>query len=233
MAVVNHVKKWLYLMEPHTASRATSELLMKQCQGAQIGHHHIDIPELTDRRRQHIDPKKLVDYDIICTVRNPFDVLVTKWRFSGKGGMMRKRAETIARHKGISVEEVLDGPLNQPQPFHEWVMSNVAHPNLNNPSRGMPHRATHIVYYEHLNEDISTTFGRPLEVPQIANQKTEGKEPWASYYEEHPDLVDYLVQHWRGYLEKFGYRLTETYDGLSMEIDPEVRSMRTRSVRYL
>ena len=108
MAVINHTQKWIYLMEPHTGSRVVADYLVKNLGGSQIGHHHIALSELTNRNRQHVSAKQVQDYKVIATVRNPFDMLVTKWKYSGHGGLNRKRAETIARHTGTPVEVVLE-----------------------------------------------------------------------------------------------------------------------------
>lgn len=80
MAVVNHTFRWLYFMEPHTASRAVRRMLMGQCGGSEIGNHHISSEELLYWRRQHIRKVDFQRLTKICTVRNPLDVLVTKWK---------------------------------------------------------------------------------------------------------------------------------------------------------
>ena len=230
MAVVNHQRKWLYLMEPHTASRAVCEFLKKNCGGSEVGHHHIDLPELVDRSRCHLDPRAIKDYDVLCTVRNPFDTLITKWRYSGKGGMRKERAETVARNHNMTVEELLESPLNKSQPLHEWVMGNVDHPNLNDPSRGLVYNANKVVYYEYLNDDISFTFGRPLEVPCNQKHVTEGKEPWQTYYRDQPELVEYLIEKWSGFLDQFGYRITGFGMDFDIEVDDSVRSRLVKTV---
>jgi len=82
MAVINHTKKWIFLMEPHTASRAVAAALVTQAGGANFGHHHMDTERMVQRDRQMISPKKLAEYTIISTVRNPFDMLITRWKAS-------------------------------------------------------------------------------------------------------------------------------------------------------
>lgn len=76
MAVVNYQDKWVYLMEPHTASRAVHEALIQDPNCEYAGTHHASL--------QDIGVEKLLGFDVICTVRNPLDTVVSRWRL-GKG----------------------------------------------------------------------------------------------------------------------------------------------------
>lgn len=231
MAVVNHQQKWLYLMEPHTASRAVADYLKKHLGGSEVGHHHIGIPELTNRNRTHIPAKQLQGYRIIATVRNPFDMLITKWKYSGKGGLHGRRAENIARHVGKTVEEVIEDHKDMVVPLPEWVEKGLSHPNLIDPSKGLEATATHVVYYEHLNEDLSKLFGREIELPCNEAHKTDGKEYWATYYEGLHDLVLTLSEKWANYLVKYGYHInTDDFVEYFVEIDEKIRENRVKSL---
>lgn len=69
MTVWNHKGKFVFLCEPHTASRATEKAIYQQMAGTS------KLP------RQHMPPSELESslqgYAHVATVRNPFDVLVT------------------------------------------------------------------------------------------------------------------------------------------------------------
>ena len=74
MAVIHRKQKWMYLFEPHTASRATQRLLAS-IGGKPCGAHHDGVTKMRTRlRQQHIS-----EYDIGVTVRNPIDTLVTRY----------------------------------------------------------------------------------------------------------------------------------------------------------
>jgi len=174
MAIANHKSKWLFLMEPHTASRAVTAAL-PQVGGVRCGHHHIDIATITRRDRAEISAKKIGEYKVIAAVRNPFDMVITRYK---------------AAKSDLS--------------FHEWVMKMMGLNRLE-PSNGLEATATHFVYYEHLAEDLETTFGRPIDLGYDDEHKTVDKEPWQTYYHGEGSLVKALTIHWFPYLMKYGY----------------------------
>ena len=215
MAVVNHRYKWIYLMEPHTASRATEEYLLKEMGGTKLGHHHIGIPALTRRDREMINPQRLAEYKIISTVRNPFDTLITRWLYNKSAGDL---GEWVNRLLELDSLPCADGLYKQ---------------------------ATHFVYYEHLEEDLSILFGKAVRLPRHEKHSTIKKEPWQSYYEYDglypnppPDMgetVAKMLEYWAPYLSQFGYMVKYKYgnDGihrLSCEID---QSKREKLVKFL
>jgi hypothetical protein len=228
MAVVNHKQKWIFLAEPHTASRATREALLANCGGSPVGHHHIDLKELAGPR-EHMDPRRIGEYKVIVGVRNPFDMMVTKYLYAGKGSMVKARASRLAAHMGISREEAAKMPFSEVQVMHEWIASNNPHPTLNDPSKGMDADGTHFIYYENLAEDLETTFGRPVLKPRDPKHTTSNKKHWSHYYANQPATLMYLQDRWAGYMGKYGYSLDQSIlDGLSVSICPEVRRLRVK-----
>lgn len=204
MALHNIQDKWLYLMEPHTASRATVAAL-QQVDGSQIGGHHARISNLTGRDRKHI--RDISVYDIIaCTVRNPFDVLVTRWRIgSGRN-----------------------------DPFHEWAWKNRDHIVVSEPLHGLWKDANSWLYYEHLSSDLNYVFGQELDLGYDDNHKTDSKEGWSDYYDQDGGEVwDYVMEHhYSGFCQMFGYSFHKNEDGKRIcSIDPTSRKKLTRRIR--
>ena len=77
MALVNTTRKFIYLFEPHTASRAT-ELALAQVYGSKVtGNRHAGIRELISDG--YITQIQAAEYRIVCTVRNPLDTYITRW----------------------------------------------------------------------------------------------------------------------------------------------------------
>lgn len=202
MALHNIQDQWIYLMEPHTASRATVSVLTK-LGGSQIGSHHHSLKQLTGRDRREV--ANLDNYDIIaCTVRNPFDVLVTRWRF---------------------------GP-GKNDPFYEWAWDNRDHPIVADPLRGLWKEANSWIYYEHLQPDLEYVFGTEIDLGYDLNHKTDSKEHWSTYYTDDQELWDYLMDGQYGqFCAMFGYHFHQSEGSLHCSVDPVVRKRRTRRIK--
>ena len=125
MAVWNPKYKYLFLCEPHAASRSTVEGLLTHDESREIGHHHIGLPEI--HQKSLIPRQQLKESLIFSTLRNPYDLLVTRWFYHNKCRdafddfvRMSKEHEQIGetlfwRTKGVKrhiLHEVLDGSLN-------------------------------------------------------------------------------------------------------------------------
>lgn len=214
MALVNKRQKCIYLMEPHTASRAVAKALMDQGGWGQLGHHHIGIPELTDRRRTQLI-QKVHEYDIICTVRNPLDVLVTQYKFS-------PHSKTVDEAKYLS--------------FFDWVLRGVEadSENITTPMFGLWQGCNKFVYYEHLEEDLSKVFGKQIDVDLNPDHVTKDKEKWEMYYAgpEGGMLIGLLSPFYTDFMRQFGYTLTWSEEGgLFLEsISPKVRDQRCQKL---
>lgn len=193
MALANDYFKWLYVFEPHTASRATQNALLKHVPHTQqASHHHATFREMVTCNRTGKTPfERFFGYHVICTVRNPFSVLVTGYH---------------REHAGKSFSEWLDVMLNCPRaqvPLH----------------RGLWQDASTFVYYEHLQEDLNWVMGRDVPLEYWENHKTEGKKPWQEYYTL--DQINRLLMFWQPFLDHFGYYFHE--DQLLVDKDVRLR----------
>ena len=181
MAVINYNRKFIYLFEPHTASRATQDALKAHVKGSStVGHHHIAMEHLTAWRRQHVEPRRIKEFKVITTVRNPFDTLITRWKHG--------------EHKNKLLEEFVDTCWDS---------------ELLQPARGLYKDAPYFCWYEHLQDDLRWMFSNSkLELGLNPLHKTEGKKPWQDYYTF--KLYDMLCQRpdWITYMERFGYHIT-------------------------
>ena len=203
MALVNYKRKFIYLMEPHTASRATVTTVIKYVpETSPIGNHHANIEDLTYWRRQYVDLKRIKGFDILATVRNPFDVLVTRWR----------------RNSSFK-----NKPLTEWVEVSERVEDSIA---CVPSSRKLYKDANIFLYYEELEDDLKWVFTQPeLELGYDQSHKTAGKKYWREYYTD--GLMDHLLarEDWATYLERFGYHVYK--DGV-IEIDKDIRVRLTR-----
>jgi hypothetical protein len=202
MAVINMERKWLFLFEPHTASRWTKRALTS-IKFSEIGHHHIDIPELTNWRRQHIPKHRILDFKVMATIRNPFDVLVTKWRF---------------------------GPLRD-KSFREFFEERKETPEVMTPLKGLYKQASTIFYYEHLQSDLDYVFGGMLNLPdRNTAETTEGKKPWQEYYRGEFGMVRHLMDTWQSFLSISGYDIGYVGGELNCSIHQAARQRWTKPV---
>lgn len=202
MALYNRDLKFIYLFEPHTASRAILEHLPKYVHGtATIQHHHISIQDMTNWRKQILRPQDALQCRIICMVRNPLDTLVTRWRSS-------------------SFQHVS---------FQRFFDNNKDHHQIKEPGMGLYRDAEFFCYYEDLQEDLRWMFNRPLlELGWDDTHKTKGKEPWYTYYSY--DMVQYLQDVYKPYLTTFGYSFTFENGRPICSIDPAVRSQKCQQL---
>lgn len=190
MAVVNSTNNWIYLMEPHTASRAVTEVLVNELGGKSVGYHHDTLTSL--HFHSDINWSIMEDPRVYCTVRNPFDVLVTKWKVSN----------AVARVK-VS--------------FEDWVMGNMDHPMVTEPLYGIYEDANYIIRYEDLDNELSNAFKRNLRTPRYNSHKTTKKLAWQTYYSNREEMVVALQCHFKRFLEEYGYHVE--YNGnISVEL---------------
>lgn len=204
MAIINHTYKWLFLCEPHTASRATSEALLKLPGSESIGHHHQTLTQLTDPQKQDtLSIEDLAGYDTICTVRNPLDVLVTHWRVSSNS---RRDQWT----------------------FEKWLRFNIHTPMVNIPLHRMLWSHCNIIcYYEHLQEDLDKVFNQHVPLQYNEQHKTRHKEHWSTYYDI--DLLALIMLYYQSFFDNYGYCWSSN---TCVEVDQSVRQKRVQKLWY-
>lgn len=167
MAVVNHEQRFVYLFEPHTASRATLKAFMEQ------------VPYSIDAQPHHAGLDKLGsfgDFNIFATVRNPFDVLVTKY---------------------------LHHRYDRKRTFREFIEQNWNH-NLTAPGQGLWQEATSVVTYERLQEQLNVYFGLELDYDPV-HKTREKKGHWRSYYADDLYERLAARADWQQYRTQYGY----------------------------
>jgi len=196
MALYHRDLKFIYLFEPHTASRAILEHLPKYVQGtAKINHHHIGIQEMTNWRKSILKPKDALEARVVCTVRNPLDTLLTRWR--------------VGAFKDVSFRRFFDNQKDNPQ--------------IVNPAMGLYLEAEYFCWYEDLEADLRWMFNRDeLTLGWDDRHKTKGKEEWYTYYEK--DMVDYLCDLYKAYLKRFGYNIEFTDGRPVCHLDTDIRA---------
>ncbi len=151
-----------FIFEPHTASRAITKAVLATGDWTEYQDHHNMLVGFSDT----------VKY---CFIRNPFDVLVSKWR--------------VGAHKDKT--------------FREFFELRKHTPEVKRPLYDIYLNANILLYYESLPDSLKLIVPT-AELDFDPKHKTPGKDkPYQEYYE--PYMVDYLRREWEGFLEYHQY----------------------------
>ena len=81
MAVINDKYEFMFLCEPHTASRSVRDALMQLETSRETSqYHHINVARAI--HNHYLTPEQASEYYLFATIRDPHDLLVTKWFIS-------------------------------------------------------------------------------------------------------------------------------------------------------
>lgn len=101
MAIVNDTYQFIFLFEPHTASRSTRDALKTLTGSRVLGDHHITIHKMNQRNMLSPREKK---YKTISTIRNPYDYFITYYMMAGpEMGFSDWLEKYFKHHNGIFV----------------------------------------------------------------------------------------------------------------------------------
>jgi len=174
MAIINYTEKWLYFMEPHTASRAVHDALV-QVEGCQsIGPHHATLERVGTKTT---NKDRLLGFDLICTVRNPLEILVKLWMIShGRFG-----------------------------PFDNWLTLKCAEEFSLSRLGGFWKHCNIICWYENLQQDLNFVLQQEVKLARNPEHETKNKQPWQAYYTD--AMFDMAMEFCREFNKTFGYEI--------------------------
>lgn len=178
-------------MEPHTASRSVHEALIQDESCCYIPPHHVSLDQIIS--------DKLLGFDCICAVRNPLDMVVSRWK--------------LGKSHNI--------------PFAEWVSKT---DQLKSKWGGLWKSCNIICWFENLQDDLNFVFQRDILIQHNIKHRTLKKEPWWSYYQ--PDTVQVVTDHFREYIQEFGYEYTWTGSTLICSVNKSARRKRLKKIGY-
>jgi len=203
MALINTNRQWIYLLEPHTASRSTSIALQK-LGFISVGGWHAKLAPLHEAGMIP-DP---TDYEVGVTVRNPIDVLITKWL---KG-----------RPKKISLWDW----MRETDPVY-----------FRHPLMGLWKTGTTFCWFEHLTEDLQYVFNNPTitvdfdPTHKCREDASLAKRPWWKYVQEDHRVLDKALRMYGDFMKVFGYHYAEWNGRPHMFIDEDTRNKLRRQIR--
>lgn len=222
MAVISYPNRFIYFLNPRTASTATAHALVKALPCAYVPEADI----LDDNgkivvQRKHTTPRQLCEHGLVepevletffkfVTVRNPYDSIVSAWAKKVKdyahlldrpGSWVNKipgYADGLRRASGLS--------------FSEWVREEYAeHLEKGRKARmngNFIEEVDHILRYETLAQDFAAITGRlglPADfvLPQINVTKGRDTADYRDYYDDAAREVIATV--FRDEIERLGY----------------------------
>jgi hypothetical protein len=123
--------------------------------------------------------------------------------------------------------------VNCYQPFQEWVEQGIRRyeSHVCEPLKGLWKETTNVCYYEHLEEDLSTLFARPISLHRNQAHTTAGKKSWSEYWTglQANDNMSDLLGMYQTFMTKYGYELDYDEDEVPfMTINQDVREQRCK-----
>lgn len=223
MAIVSHANRFIYLLNPRTASTATAKALQDHvpCETVpakdildkngkmSVPSKHTTLAQLRDHGL--LDRQQIDSYFKFVTVRNPFDSVVSNWAKKVKdyAGLLDNPDSWVHKLPGYADELRQSADLS----FPEWVKQRFAK-NLKN-GRGIHMNLKYadgmdfVLKFESLAEDIekiAPRIGLPndFQIPMVNVTKGRRETDYRSYYDER--AVEIVSMVFREELKALNYR---------------------------
>jgi hypothetical protein len=207
--VISHKHRYLFVECPLTASWAIRHELCKHYAGTPILHKHAAYPEF----RETASPEML-DFFVFATVRNPLDMLVSRY------------CKTMADHRNVHSDpeqaRSLKVDYSDLRRYQSLTRSNADFASYFRTYCRRPFghlidiasaRYDYVIRYEQLQEGFSEVLTR-LGIKQVRpvpvlNKTDAKKESWESYYS--PDLIEEAKRTCGPFMRKWGYDFPPTW----------------------
>lgn len=201
--IISHRYRYLFIENPLTASWAIRRELCEFYGGEPILHKHATYPEF--RKIASRDEQR---YFVFITVRNPLDVLVSRYlkykhdhegAFSDPNAVNENLADYSDRIKYDFIRET-----NSPYPVYFLKFYRRPYSDLADISSS---RLDFVIHYEQLQEDFTRLLDKlgiePVRPIPIVNRTSGKKGDWVSYYT--PEILPRARQVCGPFIEKWGY----------------------------
>ncbi|SMY09229.1 sulfotransferase family 2 domain-containing protein [Flavimaricola marinus] len=222
MAIISHPNRFIYFLNPRTASTATGQALTEALPCVYVPEADImDDKGKIVVQRKHTTPRQLREYGLVepevletffkfVTVRNPYDSIVSAWAKKVKdyAHLLDKPDSWVNKIPGYA-----DGLRRASgMTFAEWVVEEYAeHLKKGRKARmngNFIDEVDHILRYETLAEDfaaITDRLGLPADfvLPQVNVTKGRDTADYRSYYDDAAREVISTV--FRDEIERLGY----------------------------
>jgi len=203
LAIISYKKRFIYLLNPRTASTATGQALRKATEA-----YFVPARDIEDKQgkivvpRKHTTIKQLREHEIVpeetlqaffkfVTVRNPFDSLVSAWskKVHDYSHLLDDPDSWV--HKSPNYAEGLRRAVGST--FAEWIAEQYDHKFKSGRGASMNRNfirdVDHVLRYETLEEDFREVaghldMGADIEIPRSNVTKGRRQKDYRSYYDE-------------------------------------------------
>ena len=222
MAIISHANRFIYFLNPRTASTATAAALTEALPCAYVPE--ADILDENGKivvQRKHTTPRQLREHGLVppevfegffkfVTVRNPYDSIVSAWAKKVKdyAHLLDRPDSWVNKIPGYADGLRRAAGLT----FAEWVQEEYAgHIEAGRKARmngGFIDEVDHILRYETLAGDFAAITGRlglpaDFELPQVNVTKGRDSADYRRYYDDAARAVVATV--FRDEIARLGY----------------------------
>lgn len=202
MALISHARKFIYVLNPRTASTATAmalrkatdatfvpeESLMDEDGKILVQKKHSNIPQLL--KHGIVSEEIATGYFKFVTVRNPFDSIVSLWAKKTKdyAALLEDRNSWV--HKVPGYAESMERAAGKG--FSEWAIEEFSG-NLESGKPGTINsnyirEVDHMLRFENLAEDFAAITGRlgldeDFVIPEANRTESRGGRDYRSFYD--------------------------------------------------
>lgn len=208
--IVSNRYKYLFIENPLTASWSIHHELCKYYAGSPILHKHATLQEFNKRY-----PKGEEEYFTFITIRNPLDVLVSRYVKHKKDAYgVFSDPHTIEKNLSdysdkIRFEYIIDSNGD----FESYFDKFYSRPYSDLVDTLQYEQIDYLIRYESLQDDFTNVLNS-LGIKQVRPlpfvNKTPGKNPdWISYYS--PEICGRAKKICGPFMEKWGYEFPEVW----------------------
>lgn len=197
MAVINDKYRFMFLCEPHTASRSIRDILMTLETSRETStYHHCDVPRALSNH--FLTARQASEYYYFATIRDPYDLLTTQWYISSP-----RRDQLFKWIRGYT-KNMRHATLFWRFLFNKEPLYNVKT----------------FIRFEKLEEGLNQVLdqlGAPaVQLPERKDEyKTPGKTEWQ--HEWSGRLIDWAAEHYPD-INRYGYGEGYSLDDLDATI---------------
>ncbi len=246
--IISHQHKFIFSKPRKVAGTSVEVALSKHCGPDDIitenvAGKDIDEDSYVDYARNqkgyynHIKPKRIIkrigkqmwdEYFTFTIVRNPWDMLVSRYIWNLKNATPRTRPAqalkelseepfTVERYGKVVMStkrEIFGTELSASDDFRAFLLKKLPTNATNTPyyfsRKGVPYN-DFVIRYEHLDADYETVCGKigiPYEPLPSLKTKTRTKREYADFYDK--ELQEWVAKHYATEIDTFGYTFERT-----------------------
>ena len=205
--MISHKHKFVFICVPKTGSTSISNALKEYCIDLSPLKKHLTYSEYLNLNRRHEKVNK--DYFFFAFVRNPFDRLVSQFRFTGKHWWRRAgfQEESLCFEKYVKQIVAYDLPFSS-HLYNSKKQSKSIHDKDWSQLQFLSENLDFIGRFENLQEDFNIVCDK-IGIPkqQIPHKNKRKHKHYTEYYDEETKQI--VAEKYANDIEYFGYEFGE------------------------